>query len=56
VVKRTGYTLDKIQKYVADHRELRRPIQTIPHTKGVIGRGANFVLHVASQMRAAGVA
>src|SRR5262249_4065929 len=51
VVRRTGYTLEQIQKYVAEHKELRRPIQHIPHQKGVIGQAANFVLHVASLMK-----
>jgi predicted nucleotide-binding protein (sugar kinase/HSP70/actin superfamily) len=54
-VKRTGYSLEQIQSYIAAHRELRRPIQEIPHHKGVIGQAANFVLHVASRMKAAGV-
>ena len=55
VVRRTGYRLEAIQQFVAEHRELRRPIQQIPHQKGVIGQAANFVLHVASLMRAAGI-
>jgi len=54
-LQRTGYRLEQIQKFVAEHRELRCPIQQIPHQKGVIGRGANFILHTASLMRAAGV-
>jgi predicted nucleotide-binding protein (sugar kinase/HSP70/actin superfamily) len=45
-----GYLLEDIQAYVADHAELRRPIQHVPHHKGVIGKAANFVIHVAEQM------
>jgi predicted nucleotide-binding protein (sugar kinase/HSP70/actin superfamily) len=47
---RTGYTLDQIRDYVAQRRQLRRALQRIPHRKGVIGRAANFVLHVGSLM------
>ncbi len=49
-VARTGYTIDQIRAYVADHRELRRPLLSIPHAEGVVGRAANFVLHVGSLM------
>jgi predicted nucleotide-binding protein (sugar kinase/HSP70/actin superfamily) len=55
VVARCGYPLAQVQQHIADNRELRRPIQVIPLQKGVIGQGANFVLHVADMMRAAGV-
>jgi predicted nucleotide-binding protein (sugar kinase/HSP70/actin superfamily) len=55
VATRAGYPLAQIQQYAAEHKELRRPIQHIPHQKGVIGQGASFVLHVASLMKAAGV-
>jgi predicted nucleotide-binding protein (sugar kinase/HSP70/actin superfamily) len=54
-VRRSGYSLEQIQAYVAANRELRRPLQVVPHHKGVIGQAANFVLHVASLMKAAGV-
>ena len=49
-VAKTGYTLEQIRAYVAEHRELRRPLQTIPHCEGVVGRAANFVLHVGPMM------
>jgi predicted nucleotide-binding protein (sugar kinase/HSP70/actin superfamily) len=54
-VAETGYTIEQIRAYVAEHRELRRPLQSIPHRKGMIGRAANFVLHVAERMKAEGV-
>jgi predicted nucleotide-binding protein (sugar kinase/HSP70/actin superfamily) len=50
-VARSGYSLEQLRAYVGEHRELRRPIQSIPHVEGVVGRGANFLLHVASLMR-----
>lgn len=49
-VAQSGYALEEIRTYIAEHRELRRPLQHIPHTKGVAGRAANFVLHVARLM------
>lgn len=54
-VASTGYTIEQIREYVAEHRELRRPLQDIPHNKGVIGRAANFVIHVGKRMKAEGV-
>ncbi len=55
VTARCGYPLEQVRQYAAEHMELRRPIQEIPHQKGVIGQGAGFVLHVASLMKTAGV-
>jgi len=46
----TGYTLDEIRAYCAEHPELRRPLQRIDRTGGVAGKAANFVRHVAKQM------
>ncbi len=54
-VAETGYTIEQIREYIADHRELRSPLQHIGHRKGVIGKAANFVFDVAEKMRAAGV-
>ncbi len=49
-VERTGYALEDIRAFCAERTELRRPIQKIPHAKGVVGRAANFVLHVGRMM------
>lgn len=54
-VKQSGYTIEQIRAYVAEHRELRRPLQHIGHRKGVIGKAANFILDVAEQMKAEGL-
>jgi predicted nucleotide-binding protein (sugar kinase/HSP70/actin superfamily) len=51
-VKQSGYTIEQIRAYVAEHRELRRPLQHIGHRKGVIGKAANFILDVAERMKA----
>ena len=55
-VDSTGYTIEQIRDFVAEHRDLRNPIQDVPHVKGIISRAGNFVVHVAGLMRAAGVA
>ncbi len=57
VLEQTGYTIEQIREYVSrpENRDLRRPLQHIPHHEGVIGRAANFVLHVAEKMKAAGM-
>ena len=54
-VAQTGFTLDQIRQFIADHRELRRPLQHVTHHKSVVGKAANFVLHVAEQMKQASV-
>ena len=50
-VAASGYTLADIRAYVRDRRDLRRPLQHVPRRKGVAGRAANFVLHVAGLMK-----
>ncbi|MFQ5663885.1 MAG: activator of (R)-2-hydroxyglutaryl-CoA dehydratase, partial [Terriglobia bacterium] len=47
----TGFTLDDIKAYVETHPELERPMYKVPKRKGVIGTGANFILHVADRMK-----
>jgi predicted nucleotide-binding protein (sugar kinase/HSP70/actin superfamily) len=54
-VERTGYTIEQIRQYVAEHRDLRRPFRHVTHHKGVIGKAANFVLDVAELMKSEGV-
>jgi predicted nucleotide-binding protein (sugar kinase/HSP70/actin superfamily) len=56
-VASTGYTLEQIREFVQrpENRELRRPLQHVPHTKGIIGRSANFVRFLGQKMKAAGV-
>ena len=51
-MKQTGYNIEEIRQYVADHPELQLPLQKIPKNEEVIGGGANFVLHVGKQMKA----
>jgi len=49
---RTGRTLPELQHFACDHPELKRPTYRVPHHHGVVGRAANFVLHLADVMSA----
>jgi len=49
-VTTTGYPLDVLRRYCSEHKTLRRPLQRIPRRDGIVGRAANFVLHVADHM------
>ncbi len=48
---KSGLTLERCRAYVEAHPELRRPMYRVPHTKGVIGAAANFVLHISDRMK-----
>jgi hypothetical protein len=56
VLERTGLSLDDCRAWVEAHPESKRPIYHIPHSKGVIGMAANFVMHISEQMKKEGVA
>lgn len=49
-LERTGFSIEEIRAYATAHPELRRPLAPLPHAPGVVGRAANFVLHVARLM------
>jgi predicted nucleotide-binding protein (sugar kinase/HSP70/actin superfamily) len=51
-LERTGLTLDQCRDWVEAHPETKRPMYQVPHTKGIIGGAASFVLHIAEQMKA----
>src|SRR5215469_12766352 len=46
-LERAGLTLDECRGWVEAHPETKRPMYHVPHTKGVVGQAANFVLHIA---------
>lgn len=50
-VTKTGYSLDEIRRYCAEHRELRTPLRPIARTPGIVGRAAHFILDVGRQMK-----
>ena len=53
-LERAGLTLDACRAWVEAHPETRRPMYQVPHTKGVVGAAANFVLHIAERMKTEG--
>ena len=50
VLERTGLTLDRCRAWVDAHPESKRPMYHVPHTKGLVGSAANFVMHIANQL------
>jgi len=50
----SGRTLDEMRAYVEAHPELKRATYLVPKRDDVIGRAANFALHVAELMDARG--
>jgi predicted nucleotide-binding protein (sugar kinase/HSP70/actin superfamily) len=48
----TGYSLEQVHEFVTDHPEMQRPMYKFGHRKGVVGVGANFVIHAAERMKA----
>jgi predicted nucleotide-binding protein (sugar kinase/HSP70/actin superfamily) len=50
----TGLTLDECRAWVDEHPEVKRPMYHVPHTKGVVGNAANFVMHIADRMKKEG--
>ena len=47
---RTGRSLEELRAFADDHPEIKRPTYPVPHHHGVVGRAANFALHVAELM------
>jgi len=50
-LEKAGLTLDACRSYVDAHSEMKRPMYHVPHSKGVVGSAANFVLHIADRMK-----
>jgi predicted nucleotide-binding protein (sugar kinase/HSP70/actin superfamily) len=48
----TGVTVEDVQNFANEHPEMLRPMYKFGHRKGVIGVGANFVLHAAARIKA----
>ncbi|MBZ5582649.1 MAG: activator of (R)-2-hydroxyglutaryl-CoA dehydratase [Acidobacteriia bacterium] len=51
-LERAGLTLEQCRAWVEEHPEAKRPMYHVPHTPGVVGSAANFVLHIAEKMKA----
>ena len=52
VLDEAGVTLEDVRAFAGDHPEMQQPMYKYGHRKGVIGVGANFVLHAAERMKA----
>jgi len=39
---------------VEAHPETKRPLYQVPHSKGVVGSAANFVMHIAERVKSDG--
>jgi predicted nucleotide-binding protein (sugar kinase/HSP70/actin superfamily) len=46
----TGKSLDELRRFVDAHPVLRHPFYRVPHSHGMTGTAAHFVLHVADLM------
>jgi predicted nucleotide-binding protein (sugar kinase/HSP70/actin superfamily) len=51
-LKTVHHSLDEIRVFVADHRELRSPLSSIPRHPGVVSTAANFLLYADQLMPA----
>ncbi len=51
ILKQTGFTLNELKTHVEKHPEMKKPLYHVPHYRGIIGRGACFVKHVAEKIR-----
>jgi hypothetical protein len=49
-LKSTGKSLNEIREYVGEHPELKRPFYHVPHSEGVAGTAAHFILHVSKRI------
>jgi len=52
---KTGRTLEELRAYVDAHPEMKRALYVVPKRDDVIGKAANFVLHVAERMAKEGI-
>ena len=51
-LQRAGLTLAECRVWVEAHPETKRPMYHLPHTKGMVGTAANFVMHIADRIKA----
>jgi predicted nucleotide-binding protein (sugar kinase/HSP70/actin superfamily) len=49
-LKSTGKSLQEIRTYLDEHPELKRPFYHVPHSEGVAGTAAQFVLHISDRI------
>jgi predicted nucleotide-binding protein (sugar kinase/HSP70/actin superfamily) len=51
VLEENHLSVEQVRDYVSDHPELESGLYHVPHHKGIIGTGANFVKHVSDLMK-----
>jgi hypothetical protein len=51
---RTGRTIEELRAYVDAHPEMKKALYVVPKRDDVVGKAANFVLHVAQRMEKEG--
>ena len=49
-LKSTGKSMAEIREYIDEHPELKKPFYHVPHTEGVAGTAAQFILHVGKRI------
>jgi hypothetical protein len=49
-LSKTGQTLEELKAYVDAHPEMKKALYVVPKRDDVVGKAANFVLHVAEKM------
>jgi predicted nucleotide-binding protein (sugar kinase/HSP70/actin superfamily) len=52
---KTGRTVDELKQYVDAHPEMKKALYLVPKRDDVVGKAANFVLHVAERMSKEGI-
>jgi predicted nucleotide-binding protein (sugar kinase/HSP70/actin superfamily) len=52
VLAASRWTLEDMKAYADDHPDIKRASHKVPHHPGVVGRAANFALHVGSLLDA----
>jgi predicted nucleotide-binding protein (sugar kinase/HSP70/actin superfamily) len=51
---KTGRTIEELRAYVDEHPEMKKALYLVPKRDDVVGKAANFVLHVAERMEKEG--
>ena len=48
ILEASRWSLEDMKSYAADHPRIKRASYAVPHHEGVVGRAANFALHVGA--------
>jgi predicted nucleotide-binding protein (sugar kinase/HSP70/actin superfamily) len=50
ILEKTGKSIEEFKKFIDRHSDLKNPMYAVPHSDGVTGTAANFMLHVKELM------